>query len=98
SVGGASSMTGKYFPDIDDKLRKLREITDFNARVEGVKDLQRTSIDNMICIPTGPAPDTIDLVWKNLRGPQQYQGWLSGANGTSSTSILSPNYWYDGQI
>jgi ABC-type transport system substrate-binding protein len=98
SQGGASSMTGKYFPEIDEKLRKLREITDFDARLAGVKDLQRYTIDNMAVIPTGPATDTVDLVWTALRGPQQYQAWLSSANGTSSTTIMFPNYWFQSEI
>ena len=32
------------------------------------------------------------------RGPQQYQGWLSNANGLSSTSILIPNYYFQSDI
>ena len=99
SVGGASSMTGKYFPAIDEQLRKLREVTDFNQRLAGIKDLQRTSTENMVVIPTGPAPDAVDLKWKAMRGPQQYQGWLSGGSTSlSSTSIMFPNYWYSEQI
>ncbi len=96
--GGASSMTGKYFPAIDDQLNKIRSMTDFNTRLAAVKELQRYTIDNMAVIPTGPATDTVDLVWKALRGPQQYQAWLSSANGTSSTSIMFPNYYFQSDI
>lgn len=96
SKGGASSQIGKYFPAVDDALAKIKGMLEFNDRVAAMKDLQRYTVDNMITIPAGPAPETTDLVWKALSGPQQYRAWMGTA--TSSTTLVLPSYWFREQI
>ena len=57
---------------------------------------KRYTVDNMITIPDGPAPETVDLVWKALRGPEQYRPYL-GAFTTESTLML-PQFWFEEKI
>ena len=96
---GAASLVGTKFPELDEMERKQRTVTKFEDRVAGINDLQRWSVDNMIVIPVGPDTEMVDLIWKAVRGPQQYLPWTSWAQfGLSTNTYLLDKYWFDGQV
>lgn len=96
---GASSMVGKKFPEFDEMQRKQRDIIEFDARVAGMHEVNRWTTDNMAVLPVGPAVEQIDLLWKALRGPQQYRTWTdSGLFGVAGDMHLFPKYWFQEQM
>lgn len=91
---GASTETGTKFPELDERIRKQRDVSSFDERVAGIHDLNRWVTDNMINFPVGPNTEGVDLVWKALRGPQRYRAWLSAL----SPKDHWPNYWFQEPI
>ena len=95
SAKGSSSMVGANFPELDAMMVKQRSVTNFDERVAGIHDMNRWVTDNMVVLPVGPDTEQVDLVWSNLRGPQQYRTWTdTGKVGTASNMNLFPLYWF----
>ena len=95
----ASTATGTEFPEFEEMIRKQMPVTEFNARVEGVHNLSRYAVDNMLVVPAGPYTEFIDLVWKDLRGPQEWSPWSPSIRfGVSYISLLFQNYWFRNQM
>lgn len=95
SAKGSSSMVGTKFPELDAMMTKQRAVTNFEERVAGIHDLNRWVTDNMVVLPVGPDTEQVDLVWSNLRGPQQYRTWTdTGKFGTASNMNLFSSYWF----
>ena len=88
-------MVGTKFPELDAMMTKQRAVTNFEERVAGIHDLNRWVTDNMVVLPVGPDTEQVDLVWSNLRGPQQYRTWTdTGKFGTASNMNLFSSYWF----
>ena len=92
--GGALTVTGTVFPEIDAMFEKLRPVTDVAARKQGAKDLQRYLVDQMICIPAGPSIKPVDLIWGGLRGPGEIAAWGGGAPG----AMEYHGFWFEEPI
>ena len=95
---GASDEVGTKYPELDEMERKQRGVTNFAERVEGMHNLHRWAIDNMITIPCAPYTETVGLVWKELRGPERYRSWLESNVGLGSDAYSSARYWFDKPI
>lgn len=94
SSTGSSSQTGKKFPELDAMARKQQQVTNFDERIAGIHELNRWATDNMVVLPAGPATETVDLVWKALRGPGQYRAWT----GLYPSLDILPESWFEEQI
>ena len=89
---GASSMVGDKFPELDVMLRKERATTNFEEHVAGIHTINRWMVENMVTWPVGAETEDADLVWKALRGPQQYR--MPGGGGRSPDLAVLPHYWF----
>ena len=92
----SATVTGTSFPEMEAMVRKERGVIEFDARVAGVHNLNRYATDNMFVIPVGPYTESYDLIWKQLRGPQEWQSTGSARLGVSGN--LFPYYWFREQI
>ena len=93
---GTYAYMGDKFPEFDDMIRKQRAVTDFSTRVAGVQEMQRWATDNMIVIPVGPLTEKVDLVWKELHGPQQFT--ICNGSAQAADAALFPYYWFEQPI
>lgn len=93
---GTYAYMGDKFPAFDEMIVKQRGVLDFSQRVAGIQDMQRWATDNMIVIPVGPQTEKVDLVWKELHGPQQFNLW--GSSAQMADAALFPYYWFEQPI
>lgn len=91
---GVSTAVADKWPQLEELVKKQRQVTDFEAQKNGLYEIQRFVTENMIVIPVGPLTESVDLVWKKLHGPGEVQGWPGGfPNATEYHS-----YWMESQI
>ena len=89
-----STAVADAWPQLEEIVKKQRQVTDFEGQRAGLYEIQRFVTDNMIVIPVGPQTESVDLVWNKLHGPGEVQGWPGGfPNATEYHS-----YWMESQI
>ena len=91
---GTNNAVAKAWPQLEEMLVKQRQITDFTAQKAGLHDVQRFIVDNMVVIPVGPITQAVDLVWKQLHGPGEVQGWPGGFPAATEYA----DYWLEEPI
>ncbi len=95
----ANTATGTEYPEFEAMLRKQLPVTNFDERVAGVHELNKYAVDNMLVVPAGPYTEFIDLVWKDLRGPQEWNPWSPSVRyGVSWITLLFQNFWFREQF
>jgi ABC-type transport system substrate-binding protein len=94
SKTGTSSSVGDKFPELDDMIQKQRQVTDVDARRDGIQTIERWVADNVVNVPTGPVTQAVDLIWNKLHGPGEIQAWT----GNFPREVAYAYYWMDGQI
>ena len=91
--GGLTNGVGDVYPELDALLVKQRGITDYKERVAGMHETVRYITDLMPGVPVGSEIPQVDLVWSELRGAQEWNGF-PGVMGASSTNIMFPEWWF----
>ena len=91
---GTNNAVAKAWPVLEEMLIKQRQVTDFQTQKQGLYEIQRYIVDNMVVVPVGPITQSVDLVWKQLHGPGDVQGWPGGFPAATEYS----DYWLDGPI
>ncbi len=91
---GTNNAVSTAWPELEQMLLKQRQVTDFEASKKALQDVQRYIVDNMVVIPAGPITETVDIVWKQLHGPGEVQGWPGGLPAATEYA----NYWLEGPI
>ena len=95
SWGNNSVLPGpQTFPQLDEMIKKLVPETDAAARKQGVRDLQRFIVDQMVVIPAGPATKPTGLKWQVLHGPGEIGVW----GGGEPSAEHYYNFWFDRPI
>ena len=75
---GVSTAVADAFPDLEALVKKQRNVADFESQKQGLFEIQRYVLDNMIVMPVGPSTQAVDLTWDFLHGPGEIQGWPGG--------------------
>jgi peptide/nickel transport system substrate-binding protein len=91
---GVSSAVADKFPELEEMVKKLRTVSDFEAQRNGIYDIQRYTLDNMVTVPVGPVTESVDLIWKGLHGPGEINGWPGGF----PTQTEYGDFWMENQI
>lgn len=92
---GERTVTGNkdtQWADLYKLVRGQRGVTDYEKRVSGVHDIQRFVGERQLALSLGQSIDTMDLVPKRLRGPEQYRAW---PGGFGIDGEMYSRYWFD---
>ncbi|MDA0353829.1 MAG: ABC transporter substrate-binding protein [Chloroflexi bacterium] len=90
---GVSSAVADKFPELEAIVKKTRTLADFEAQRQGIYDIQRYTMENMITLPIGPVTESVDLIWKGLHGPGEINGWPGGF----PVQTEYRDYWMEGE-
>jgi ABC-type transport system substrate-binding protein len=91
SSTGASTQTGRTFPELDALIVRQRRELDRTRRIGLHHEIQRYFAEHLPAVPMGGHTEDPVLSWKGLRGPDQHVIWGGGDLGPEAY----PYYWLD---
>ena len=91
SATGASTQTGRNFPELDALIVRQRREVDRPRRIALHHEIQRYFAEHLPAVPMGGHTEDPVLAWKGLHGPDTHVNWGGGDLGPEAY----PYFWLD---